>query len=640
MTTAGIADADLLPFGPENCPDTEPRGEPKIDIKCGPLLRYLGMRDTSSKVWRGTILIVTNDSTSDYETSVPTASFLVNIVGGSEDGEKSVAQATQVFQEYGLTFWRFHISLDMKEAEQSVTYLINNDTERQFTFYVPAYDQTMNIMFHSCNGFSLGVDPKEFENTLWKDVLEHHEKDHYHVMLGGGDQIYSDAILSSCPKINAWGKEKNPIRKRQMKFSDDVRKEVETFYLWHYMGWFGHGHWTGVKGETLQPELPKAMAQIPMVNIFDDHDIIDGFGSYTDHTMKMPIFNGVGNVAFKYYMLFQNQCSQDEDFGTEPSWVNGKQLGPYIKQHSHSVYARLGSSVAFYGLDCRTERKRDQVVTPASYKQMFDRIRKEVRDSNGEIEHLLLMLGVPFAYPRLVWLESLLSSSMMKPIKKLAKHGMFGGVLNQFDGSIEVLDDLDDHWCAKHHKHERNTLVKDLLSLGKELGIRITVLSGDVHLAGIGRFYSNDKNVAPENDPNHMLNVISSAIVNTPPPTKVADFLNKRNKIHHLSHHVHEDMVPLFTVDVDNSSRNNQRLLPRRNWCSIKRQNENSTNAAKVAGPQWAEARENSDAFVDREYPDNSDSLSVVIHIEKDQMDVNGGTCPYEIIVPALKLNN
>ena len=35
-----------------------------------------------------------------------------------------------------------------------------------------------------------------------------------------------------------------------------------------------------------------------------------------------------------------------------------------------------------------------------------------------------------------------------------------------------------------------------------------------------------------------MANVISSAIVNTPPPEMMGDILNRRNKTHHLDHEV------------------------------------------------------------------------------------------------------
>ena len=45
------------------------------------------------------------------------------------------------------------------------------------------------------------------------------------------------------------------------------------------------------------------------------------------------------------------------------------------------------------------------------------------------------------------------------------------------------------------------------------------VCSGDVHLAGIGQFMSNPKlNLPKINDHRYMANVISSAIVNAPPP--------------------------------------------------------------------------------------------------------------------------
>lgn len=67
-----------------------------------------------------------------------------------------------------------------------------------------------------------------------------------------------------------------------------------------------------------------------------------------------------------------------------------------------------------------------------------------------------------------------------------------------------------------------------------------------------------------------MANVVSSAIVNTPPPNNMADILNRRNKTHHLDGDTDEDMIPMFIHDVNGKVRNNKRLLPRRNWCSIR----------------------------------------------------------------------
>lgn len=159
----------------------------------------------------------------------------------------------------------------------------------------------------------------------------------------------------------------------------------------------------------------------------------------------------------------------------------------------------------------------------------------------------------------------------MDPVKALGRTGALGGFVNKFDGGVEILDDLDDHWTAKHHKGERNWFVQELQALAAEKSVRITLLGGDVHLAAVGQFYSNRALCLPKDqDHRYMPNIISSAIVNTPPADMVADAVNKRNKVHHLDEDTDEDMIAMFPTDVNNKPRNNHHLLPRRNWCSIK----------------------------------------------------------------------
>ena len=64
----------------------------------------------------------------------------------------------------------------------------------------------------------------------------------------------------------------------------------------------------------------------------------------------------------------------------------------------------------------------------------------------------------------------------MDPVKYLGRAGMLGGLLNKFDGDVEILDDLDDHWTAKNHKIERNWFVQELQELAAEKSIRVTIL--------------------------------------------------------------------------------------------------------------------------------------------------------------------
>jgi hypothetical protein len=65
----------------------------------------------------------------------------------------------------------------------------------------------------------------------------------------------------------------------------------------------------------------------------------------------------------------------------------------------------------------------------------------------------------------------------MVPIKAMGRAGILGkNLMNHFDGGVEILDDLDDHWTAAHHKDERNWLIKEFQDLAAEKSVRITFL--------------------------------------------------------------------------------------------------------------------------------------------------------------------
>ena len=78
-------------------------------------------------------------------------------------------------------------------------------------------------------------------------------------MIGGGDQIYNDAVMSQSPLFRAWLEIKNPHHKHEADFSPSMHKELETFYLERYSMWFSQGL------------FGMANSQIPMVNMWDDH---------------------------------------------------------------------------------------------------------------------------------------------------------------------------------------------------------------------------------------------------------------------------------------------------------------------------------------------------------------------------------
>ena len=130
-----------------------------------------------------------------------------------------------------------------------------------------------------------------------------------------------------------------------------------------------------------------------------------------------------------------------------------------------------------------------------------------------------------------------------------------------------------DHYTARQHKHERKELMLRLQAVAQEYSIRVTILGGDVHLAAVGRFYSNPRLDLPiEQDHRYMVNLISSAITNKPPPKAVADLLARRNKIHHLNHETDETLMKIFDKDPGNSNKTgnfNKVTMPSRNYAII-----------------------------------------------------------------------
>lgn len=619
------------------CPPDYTLGD--VNISCGPLVRFLAYDEENKGNYRGSIMFVFRNLQGPCEVTYELAS-----------NPASSLTSQVIYEEEDYTFVRYSFDVPLASEEQTFRYSLNGNSPPHFCFVIPAESMSMNVMSYSCNGFSLGVDTAPFKGSLWLDVLRKHAKSPYHVMLGGGDQIYADSIKITSKELERWAKHRHLYAAKGL--TQEMVAQFQTYYLNHYIKWFGKGFWEGPNGKTIQVCYPIALASIPQINIYDDHDIIDGFGSYSDITMNQEIFQGVGQYAFRYYMLFQHHTPYKEDIGLERSFIGGHGVGPYIKEQSRSVYAKLGANIAFLGLDCRTERTKKQVVSPQTYKLVFDRLQAEVTASKTKINHLYVLLGVPIMYPRMVWVEKLMESVLARPLKFMARHGIIsGGLVNEFDGEIELLDDLNDHWCAKHHKVERNWFLANLLNFGKSNNIRITILSGDVHLCCVSRL-STEGALDPQKDPNFLINLISSAIVNVPPPAGMANFLKKRAIKHKLTDEVHEDMVPLFKEQEGGNNllmarRNFSDLIPIENLDSNERRkrygSESPNNEMFFPGQTSTLERADSDKKNHKEtngkvgYPYAPDSIVASIYVEKDKGDPQSATDKFELFVPALK---
>lgn len=64
-------------------------------------------------------------------------------------------RGVRLHAERGVTFWRFNLEVELRVQQTRVAYSINGSPS--VGFWIPGRGQSMNVMFHSCNGFSMSV---------------------------------------------------------------------------------------------------------------------------------------------------------------------------------------------------------------------------------------------------------------------------------------------------------------------------------------------------------------------------------------------------------------------------------------------------------------------------------------------------
>ena len=280
---AGLGRADINAYG-------------ESEVRCGPFLNFKGMSSQGEKTrrWHGSVLVVTTSGEREPELSLtclgPAAHGSNNAISGQTGngypngytrgesihngpdasyGDRSQMQPTRgvkLYADPANVFWRFRIDVPLQEQEARWEYTLSG---LRFTsgshdastrgFVVPAASQSMRIMFHSCNGFSVGTDVDAWNGpALWNDVLRVHEKKPFHVMIGGGDQIYNDYVRSEGP-LRKWTDIANPNRRRDYPFDESLRAACDEYYCNNYINWFA------------SEPFASANAQIPQINIWDDH---------------------------------------------------------------------------------------------------------------------------------------------------------------------------------------------------------------------------------------------------------------------------------------------------------------------------------------------------------------------------------
>ena len=169
-----------------------------LTLYCGPLLNYRRMSKALSDtpIWHGTVLIVTgvppSSSSSPSSSSTLTPPLMLRCIGpvasatgangaGVDSSHPRRFEPIKLYEDQHKAFWRYELELPIQQFEARWEYDVGaglSAEARKVTqgvkrvFMVPARSQSMRIMFHSCNGFSVGTDEEAWNGpALWNDVL-------------------------------------------------------------------------------------------------------------------------------------------------------------------------------------------------------------------------------------------------------------------------------------------------------------------------------------------------------------------------------------------------------------------------------------------------------------------------------------
>jgi hypothetical protein len=265
-----------------------------------------------------------------------------------------------------------------------------------------------------------------------------------------------------------------------------------------------------------QTDLAPLVASIPSLMMWDDHDILDGWGSHPKALQFCPVHRGIWTAARDQFALFQLGARAN----ALPSGF-GDPVG------SHFGWAFAIGRLGIIAPDLRSARTQTQVMDDAGWRWMEQALYR-LRDC----QHVLFVSTVPVANVALRSLERFL---FWIPRQQLYQ------------------DDLRDQWQSYAHQEEWRRLVQLLLDFSDQTHTAITLLSGEIHLGAFG---------CVERGSTRLFQLISSGIVHPAPSNLVARLL------HWLSRRPHaitdDSRIRMLCLPQLKS-----RYLAARNWLSI-----------------------------------------------------------------------
>ena len=336
---------------------------------------------------------------------------------------------------------------------------------------------------------------------MWRRLRREIEAGNVDLIIHCGDQVYADKLVSRHTKMA-----------RAATDADAAVKSLSEEYRRLYVG----QSWN-------MPDVAAVLTSCPSIMMWDDHDIDDGWGSRA-HDVKpwRRLFFSAARRAFTEFQASLNPPGVDAG-SLACGFVHGGLAFLLLDGRSHRVY------------------KEGCILGTAQ----LEVARKWLEALPGTVRRVYLVLGIPPIHAKLSTIVAVLK---WVPIRE------------------DYAADLRDAWVSRHNRGECAELMRVLFDFcDTRPGTDLTILSGDVHVANIGKLERNRSGgEAGEADGRSaVVWQVTSSGIGSPPPDGLAGWLMEKvtRAPVDLGAGVQGKLIPITLHEHDLMNRRNFALL-------------------------------------------------------------------------------
>ena len=304
------------------------------------------------------------------------------------------------------------------------------------------------------------VDDAQRRYDMWRGLRCQIEAGNVDLIIHVGDQVYADSLVARHSKM--------------ARAATDEDAAVQTLTE-EYRRLYVEQSWN-------MPEVAAVLTSCPSIMMWDDHDIDDGWGS-NDHDDRpwRRLFFSAARQAFTEFQASLNPPGVDAS-SFACGFIHGDLASLLLDGRSHRLY------------------KEGRILGTAQ----LEVARKWLEALPATIRRLYLVLGIPPIHAKLSTVVAILK---WLPIPE------------------DYSSDLRDAWVSRRNRAECAELMKILFGFcDAHPGTDLTILSGDVHVANIGRLERIGAGGEADRRAGVVWQVTSSGI-GSPPPDGLAGWL-------------------------------------------------------------------------------------------------------------------